>query len=69
MRHWTQQGRPTHIPEDIWEKAVNATSVLPTAYGWRKITEAVAMAILAEREAHMAWKERRVDGEDGRTEE
>jgi len=51
MRHWTQQGRPEHIPKDIWETAINVTSVLPQAYGWRKIAEAVAMALLAERDS------------------
>jgi hypothetical protein len=46
---WRQRGRPEDIPLDIWNSAVAATSVLPHAYGWRKITESVARAILAER--------------------
>lgn len=41
--------QPDEIPADIWKSAVAATSVLPQAYGWRKITESVARAVLAER--------------------
>lgn len=49
MPDWRQRGRPDDIPLDIWNAAVAATSVLPHAYGWRKITESVARAILTER--------------------
>lgn len=42
--------RPDDVPEDVWRAAVAVTSRQPTAFGWRKITEDVAKAILAERE-------------------
>ncbi|QIB38144.1 hypothetical protein G3A56_09200 [Rhizobium oryzihabitans] len=41
--------KPDDIPQDIWDKAVAVTSVMPASFGWRKITEAVAVALLAER--------------------
>lgn len=44
----------TAIPEDIRKKAEAVTKMMPTAFGWRKITDEVAKAIhdavVAERE-------------------
>lgn len=42
--------KPDQIPQDIWEVAVSVTSTMPGAFGWRKITMAVAIALLKERE-------------------
>lgn len=42
--------KPDEIPQDLWDKAAAVTSVMPASFGWRKITEAVARALLAERE-------------------
>lgn len=38
------------IPDDIRKKAEAVTKTMPTAFGWRKITDEVAKAINAERE-------------------
>lgn len=43
--------RPEDIPQDVWSAAVDVTKSQPTSFGWAKITEAVARAIMAEREA------------------
>lgn len=38
------------IPADALARAEAVTKTMPTAFGWRKITVEVALAILAERE-------------------
>ena len=41
--------RPADIPPVVWATAIAVTKTMPTAFGWGKITEEVARAILAER--------------------